>query len=75
MSLFGRKKKKVVKRKVKKKVKRKVKKKSGKKKAFGGYMIHPDAKLGAIIGKKPMPPSKMTKAIWTYIKKHKLGKK
>ena len=60
----------------KKKAKKKiVKKKGGKKKAFGGYMIYPDAKLGAVIGNKPMPPSKMTKAIWTYIKKHSLGKK
>ncbi len=82
MALFRKKKKttkkKVVKRKktTKKKAKKKtVKKKGGKKKAFGGYMIYPDAKLGAVIGNKPLPPSKMTKAIWTYIKKHKLGKK
>ncbi len=71
MALFKRKKKAVK----KKTTKRKVKKKGGKKKAFGGYMIYPDAKLGAVIGKKPMPPSKMTKALWTYIKRHKLGKK
>lgn len=56
--------------------KKTVKKKSKvKKKAFGGYRIIPDAKLGAIIGKAAVAPSLMTKKIWAYIKKHKLGKK
>lgn len=50
-------------------------KKKGGKKAFGGYRIVPDAKLAAIIGKKPVAPSAMTKLIWSYIKKYKLGKK
>ncbi|MBU5557878.1 MAG: hypothetical protein KQA33_02265 [Candidatus Aenigmarchaeota archaeon] len=45
------------------------------KKPFGGIVIRPDAKLAAIVGKKDLPPSKMTKAIWTYIKKHKLLKR
>jgi len=76
---FGKKKKKArkkpAKRKAKRKVKRKAKKRGGKKKPFGGIVIVPDAKMAAIIGKKPLPPSKMTKAIWTYIKRHKLMKK
>jgi chromatin remodeling complex protein RSC6 len=42
---------------------------------FGGMMIKPDAKLGAIIGSKPVPPSGMTKKIWIYIKSHKLLKR
>jgi len=50
-------------------------KSGGKKKPFGGIVIVPDEKLGAIIGKKPLPPSKMTKAIWVYIKKHRLMKR
>ena len=56
-------------------VKKKIAKKKTKKKAFGGYKIVPDAKLAAIIGKKAVAPSMMTKLIWVYIKKHKLGKK
>lgn len=46
-----------------------------KKKAFGGYQIVPDEKLGAIIGNKPVTPAEMTKNLWTYIKKHKLAGK
>jgi len=80
---FGKKKKKAKKRPVKRKAKRSKKKKSkkkakkrgGKKKPFGGIVIVPDAKMAAIIGKKPLPPSKMTKAIWVYIKRHKLMKR
>ena len=53
---------------------RKTKRKT-KKKAFGGYKIHPDVHLGKIIGKKPVAPSMMTKKIWAYIKKKKLGKR
>lgn len=45
------------------------------KKPFGGMMIKPDAKLAAIIGSGAVPPSKMTKKIWAYIKSHKLLKK
>jgi upstream activation factor subunit UAF30 len=63
-----------VKRKTVKKVKRKTtKRKGGKKPAFGGYKIIPDAKLAVIIGNKPLPPSQMTKKIWQYIKKNKLS--
>ncbi len=45
------------------------------KKPFGGIVIRPDEKFAAIVGKKDLPPSKMTKAIWVYIKKHKLLKR
>lgn len=46
-----------------------------KKKAFGGYLIRPDEKLAAIIGKNALTPAQMTKKIWDYIKKHNLGRK
>jgi chromatin remodeling complex protein RSC6 len=71
MALF-RKKKKTVRRRTKK---RKAKRKTRKKKSFGGYRIRPDAKLGAIVGNKPVTPAEMTKKIWQYIKRHKLGSK
>lgn len=46
-----------------------------KKKAFGGFQIRPDAKLGAIIGTAPLGPAQMTKKLWEYIKKNKLSGK
>ncbi len=68
-----------VKRKTKRKVKRKTKKRKVKKKrkgkAFGGYKIRPDANLAKIIGKKAVTPAQMTKLIWKYIKRKKLGNK
>ena len=71
--VFGlRRKKKMKKRKAKKRPKRKTKKKG---KAFGGYMIRPDANMAKIIGKKPVSPAQMTKKIWAYIKKKRLAKK
>lgn len=45
------------------------------KKAFGGYMIRPDAKLAAIVGSAPLTPAQMTKKIWAHIKKNNLGRK
>lgn len=46
------------------------------KKAFGGYTIVPDENLSVIVGTdKAITPAEMTKAIWKYIKKHKLGGK
>ncbi len=45
------------------------------KKAFGGYKIKPDANLAKIIGSKPVSPAEMTKKIWAYIKKKRLGKR
>lgn len=60
----------------KKKAKKKTKKKGKRKgKAFGGYRIRPDANLAKIIGKSPVSPAQMTKKIWAYIKRKKLGKK
>ena len=71
--VFGlRRKKKMKKRKAKKRPKRKTKKKG---KAFGGYMIRPDANMAKIIGNKPVSPAQMTKKIWAYIKKKRLAKK
>ena len=59
------------------KAKRKASKKKGKRRggAFGGLKIKPDAALAKVIGKAAVPPSKMTKKIWQYIKKKKLMKK
>ena len=72
--VFGmRRKKKMKKRKAKKKPKKRKMKKKGK--AFGGYMIKPDANMAKIIGNKPVSPAQMTKKIWAYIKKNKLAKK
>jgi upstream activation factor subunit UAF30 len=34
--------------------------------------LTPSAALAAVIGKKPMPRTEVTKKIWEYIKKHKL---
>ena len=60
-----------------KKTKRKATKRKGKRrgKAFGGMKIKPDAALAKIMGKAALPPSKMTKKIWMYIKRKKLMKK
>ena len=66
----------MVKRKIKRKAKKVTKKKrKAPKNAFGGIKIHPDAKLGAVMGKGAVSPAQMTKKIWIYIKKHKLMKK
>ncbi len=46
-----------------------------KKKAFGGYTIKPDKALSAIVGKGAVTPSQMTKNIWQYIKRKRLGKR
>ena len=48
------------------------------KKAFGGYKIcfkgcaH---SMEEVFGKEDLPPSEMTKKLWTYIKKHKIAGK
>ena len=58
-----------------KKVRRKVKRKG---KAFGGYGISfagQKATLEQIFGKGKISPSQMTKKLWAFIKKKKLGKK
>lgn len=46
-----------------------------KKAAFGGMKIKPDASLAKVIGNKAVAPSKMTKALWAYIKRKKLLKR
>lgn len=53
-------------------------KKSSTKKPFGGYSIsfnNKTATVEQIFGKKPLPPSLMTKKLWAYVKKNNLGKK
>jgi chromatin remodeling complex protein RSC6 len=34
--------------------------------------VQPDAVLAKIVGSTPLPRGEMTKALWDYIKKHKL---
>ncbi len=34
--------------------------------------MQPDADLAAIVGKKPLPRTQVTKKVWAYIKKHDL---
>lgn len=49
-----------------------------KKKAFGGYSISFKGckdSVEKIFGSKPIGPSVMTKKVWAYVKKNKLGKK
>lgn len=65
-------------RKAKRRTKRRPKKKARKKrkgKPFGGLKIKPDAAFAKIIGKAAIPPSKMTKKIWQYIKRKRLMKR
>ena len=48
------------------------------KKAFGGYSINFKGRKDTVedvFGSKPIAPSEMTKKIWAYVKKHKLGGK
>ena len=49
-----------------------------KKLAFGGYSIifkGCSDTLESVMGSTPIGPSEMTKKIWGYVKKKKLGKK
>lgn len=49
------------------------------KKAFGGYSINfkkvATVPLGKVFGTGALPPSTMTKKLWAFVKKHKLGGK
>lgn len=48
------------------------------KKAFGGYAISFAGRKETaeqIFGKKPIPPSEMTKKIWAFVKSKKLSNK
>ena len=49
-------------------------KKPAKRKANPALMkpVQPDAVLAVIVGSKPLPRGALTKALWDYIKKHKL---
>ena len=62
-----------------KKIKRKAKKtKRNAKKAFGGYSIsfkNRNESLELVFGKPSITPSEMTKKLWKFIKKKRLGKK
>lgn len=63
---------------LRRKKKKAVKKKGGKKKPFGGYSISFKGRketLEQVFGKVPIAPSAMTKKIWAYVKKRRLGKK
>jgi len=49
-----------------------------KKKAFGGYSISfkgCNDSLESLFGSNPIGPSDMTKKIWAYVKRKKLGKR
>ena len=48
--------------------------KKAKRAANSAFMrpLQPDAALGAIVGKKPLPRTQITKKIWAYIKKNGL---
>lgn len=37
--------------------------------------VRVDAALGAIVGNKPLPSSKIVSKLWAYIKRHKLQSK
>ncbi|MFQ5802789.1 MAG: hypothetical protein ACE5JQ_07850 [Candidatus Methylomirabilales bacterium] len=70
----------MAKKKAKKKVKAKKKaKKGGKsKKAFGGYSISFKGRketLEKVFGSAPIGPSVMTKKIWAFVKRYRLGKR
>jgi hypothetical protein len=63
---------------LRRKKKKTTKRKKGKKKAFGGYSIAFAGRketLENVFGKKPIAPSLMTKKLWAFVKKKRLGKK
>jgi hypothetical protein len=52
--------------------------KAAAKKAFGGYSISfkgCEDTLEGLFGASPIGPSEMTKRLWAYVKKKKLGKR
>ena len=51
--------------------KKKPAKKKSARKPNAAFMkpVQPDAKLGAVVGEKPMPRTELTKKLWGYIKK------
>jgi len=71
-------KKRVVKRKATKTKRKATKTKRKAKKAFGGYSIsfkNREESLEQVFGKANIAPSEMTKKLWKFIKKKRLGKK
>ena len=48
--------------------------KKSKRKPSAAFMkpVQPDAKLGAVVGTKPIPRTELTKKLWGYIKKNGL---
>lgn len=66
---------------VRKTMKKSAKKKTSstsktKKKPFGGYAINFAGRketVEQVFGKKPIPPSQMTKKIWAFVKANKLS--
>jgi len=57
---------------------RKRKRAKGAKKPFGGYSISFKGRkdtLESVFGSAPIGPSVMTKKLWTYVKRKKLGKR
>jgi hypothetical protein len=51
---------------------------AAKKKAFGGYSISFKGckdSLESLFGGNPIGPSDMTKKLWSYVKRKKLGKR
>ena len=71
-------KKRVVKRKAIKTKRKATKTKRKTKKAFGGYSIsfkNRDESLELVFGKGNIAPSEMTKKLWKFIKKKRLGHK
>lgn len=49
-----------------------------KKAAFGGYTVSFKGRtdsVESVFGSKAIAPSQMTKALWAYVKKHKLAGK
>jgi len=71
-------KKRAVKRKATKTKRKTTKTKRKTKKAFGGYSIsfkNRDESLELVFGKGNIAPSEMTKRLWKFIKKKRLGHK
>ena len=58
------------------KPKKKTSSSKSKKKSFGGYVINFTGRnetVEQVFGKKPIPPSQMTKKIWAFVKAKKLS--
>lgn len=58
------------------KIKKKTSSSDTKKKPFGGYAINFAGRketVEQVFGKKPIPPSQMTKKIWTFVKANNLS--